>query len=84
MPQVAQMKADQAATQTNAQLRAHAAAAKSGPTPGGAPGGGPGGGITWRRGIFMTEGVRGEGGIISSIDAGADGLTVTLHLTVDI
>jgi CubicO group peptidase (beta-lactamase class C family) len=28
----------------------------------------PGGGITWRRGIFMTEGVRGEGGIISTID----------------
>ncbi len=33
-----------------------------------APDGGPGGGITWRRGIFMTEGVRGEGGIISTID----------------
>ena len=28
----------------------------------------PGGGIGWRRGIFMTEGVRGEGGIISTID----------------
>ncbi len=28
----------------------------------------PGGGIGWRRGIFMTEGVRGEGGIISTTD----------------
>jgi CubicO group peptidase (beta-lactamase class C family) len=28
----------------------------------------PGGVIAWRRGIFMTEGVRGEGGIISTID----------------
>jgi CubicO group peptidase (beta-lactamase class C family) len=27
-----------------------------------------GGGIGWRRGIFMTEGVRGEGGIIATID----------------
>jgi CubicO group peptidase (beta-lactamase class C family) len=29
---------------------------------------GPGGGITWRRGIFMTEEMRGEGSIVSTVD----------------
>jgi CubicO group peptidase (beta-lactamase class C family) len=29
---------------------------------------GPAGGIAWRRGIFMTEEVRGEGGIVSTVD----------------
>jgi D-aminopeptidase len=29
---------------------------------------GPAGGVTWRRGIFMTEEVRGEGGMVSTVD----------------